>query len=114
MITQKPSKALLVLLCSFVLVSCNTTVKERQDRAQEVITTTVQTASGMTQTIADYIEALKYVGENLVGSVNEGVTEVKGRVDAISEGVNKIKEGKELLEEGVYGTDNDEEEKKSE
>ena len=109
MITYKPSKAFLVLLSSLVLASCNTTVKERQDRAQNVIDSTVETASGVTQTVTDYIEAVKYVGENLVGSVNEGVTEVKDRVDAISEGVNMIKEGKELLEEGVYGAEETEE-----
>jgi len=90
------------VMIALSLVAC-TSVEERQQKAKDVLDETVGTASGVTKSVTDYLEAVLYFSKTLIGSVQMGITEVQDRAESVKEGVDKLNEGRELLQKGLYG-----------
>jgi len=92
---------LLVLMIMGVLLAGCDSIRERQEKAAQVLEGLQKTASGTVAGAVGQIRNTVDMGKSVMGTVQEGVAGVKRRVDSVEQGVKKIQEGKTLIEEGL-------------
>jgi len=91
---------LVCIVGGLLLVGCSS-LEERQERALKLMEETVGTATGVIKDTTTQVGDAAKAGLNLVGTLKDGVEDIKNRVDAVQQGVEKIQEGKALIEEGL-------------
>ena len=91
---------LTLMVVSILLVGCSS-VDEQRAGLGEFIGGLKQTASNVVAGAVDQLRGVVNTGKALVGSVQEGIDDVKRRADAVQSGVEKIAEGKKLIKEGL-------------
>ena len=80
---------LVLMLVGVLLVGC-TSVEDRQKKAVNLLEGFEQTASGVvTETVGQFKNAMD-AGKSVIDSAQEGVDDIKRRVDAVEAGVKKI------------------------
>jgi len=91
---------LILMVVGVLLIGC-ASIEERQVRVKDAYDNIAKTATGTVTGAIDQVKDVMELGKTMVGTVQEGVEDVKQRVDAVQEGVQKIQEGKKLIEEGI-------------
>lgn len=87
-----------------LLVACSS-IKERQDRASDLVGDITRTASGTYHGTKKTVVGVAGAVKATVDWVNGTVEEINERVEKLEQGIEKMKEAKQLIDEGLHGVD---------